>query len=369
MINEDMKSLAQVAGDLLLRMDADGVIYDAFGDARFLRTVEASQLKLCNLYQLLNVPNVGAVRSAATALQPGERAFFDDPAFGAHGRRIIVRKCQDDASRFTVAFSELRNQTLLARDAVEEHQLRAFREVVAARNLKAALQPIVDTRTGAVSHHEVLARFPFEGSPAPFIAAAERAGEISQLDSLMVDAAANRLSRLDDRLRLSVNISGDTIQRPELVDMLVRIIQSYAFDARRLILELTESSEIHDVAAASTSVDRLRETGVSVVLDDFGAGAASFGYLRYLNVDGVKFDGCFLMAEGAGARNNALLRSIANMCAELGMSAVGERVETERDRKTLLDAGVGLAQGWFFGRPTVDEAFFECGGPAQTAAA
>ena len=81
--------------------------------------------------------------------------------------------------------------------------------------------------------------------------------------------------------------------------------------------------------------------------------------MRYLNVDGVKFDGCFLATEASNVRNNALLRSIAGMCSELGMSAVGERVETEEDRQTLLKAGVTLAQGWLFGRPVIDDAFFE----------
>ena len=359
MTNDELKTLAHVAADLFIQTDVEGVITNAIGDARLLRTIDANQLLLANVFQILDVPDIGAIRRGAASLTAGERASFDDPLFGDHGRRISIRREQSPTEGLAFSFTRLENHTVLSRDRVEEHHLRAFRAAVADRDLKAALQPIVDTRTGRVSHYEVLCRFPFEGSPAPFIAAAERAGMISQLDSLMVDAAANMLSRHDEGLQLSVNISGDTIQRVELIDLLIRIINQYSFDARRLILELTESSEIQDVPTASNSVDRLRETGAKIVLDDFGAGAASFGYLRSLNVDGVKFDGCFLASGGNNSRNNALLRSIASMCAELGMSAVGERVETEDDRRILMEAGVGLAQGWFFGRPEISESFFE----------
>lgn len=105
----------------------------------------------------------------------------------------------------------------------------------------------------------------------------------------------------------------------------------------------------------------LRTCGVGVSLDDFGAGAASFGYLRALDVDGLKFDGSFLDATGSNVRGVALMRNISRMCAELGIASVGERVETQKERQLLLEAGVRFAQGYLFGAPVIDETFFARG--------
>jgi EAL domain-containing protein (putative c-di-GMP-specific phosphodiesterase class I) len=136
------------------------------------------------------------------------------------------------------------------------------------------------------------------------------------------------------------------------------VISGHEFVRSRLIVEVTESSEISDLDAAARSVSSLRASGVSVSLDDFGSGAASFSYLRALEVDSLKFDGAFLRNAGPGERGVALMRNIARMCAELGISSIGERVETEADRQLLLAAGVGFGQGYLFGRPVIDETFF-----------
>jgi EAL domain-containing protein (putative c-di-GMP-specific phosphodiesterase class I) len=159
-------------------------------------------------------------------------------------------------------------------------------------------------------------------------------------------------------MKLAVNISGQSFQRADIARELLDIIKAHEFKRSNLTLEITESSKILDLDTASDVVHALKKQGVSVVLDDFGAGAASFGYLRSLNVDGVKFDGSFLDGQVSNKRNKALMRAIVQMCNELGMTVVGERVETEADRQVLLETGVTLAQGYFFGRPEIDDKFF-----------
>jgi len=162
----------------------------------------------------------------------------------------------------------------------------------------------------------------------------------------------------DPDYRLAVNISGESLQRLEVVQELCAVISSHRFRRSRLIIEITESAEIEDIEMAARGVSCLRSNGISVSLDDFGAGAASFGYLRALEVDGLKFDGSFLQAPEHNLRSLALMRNVARMCAELGILAVGERVETEADRRLLLEAGVRYAQGYLFGPPVLDETFF-----------
>jgi EAL domain-containing protein (putative c-di-GMP-specific phosphodiesterase class I) len=173
-----------------------------------------------------------------------------------------------------------------------------------------------------------------------------------------VRAAADRLATVGDpAFRLAVNISGDSIQRPDVTDELCALVRGYRIDPGRLIVEITESSRIADIDAAARGVRRLRQAGLSVSLDDFGSGAASFGYLRALDVDSLKFDGSFLEDSGSSVRGLALIRHLARMCEELGVASVGERVETEADRALLMEAGVRYAQGYLFGRPVIDRSF------------
>ncbi len=351
--------IARSATDLLLETDINGTITFADGDGHLLNTVDVRMLVLSNLFQLINLPDLSKLQECFVSLRPGMRASFDDKSFAPNGRRITVQRCLEDTSVYKISLADLAQHTVLEDLQVDEHHIRAFRSSLASPELKAARQPVVCTQTGNLRHYEILARFPFEGSPYPMIVAAERRGIISELDCIMLDAVCQRLTHPSGHgLKLAVNISGQSMQRADISAELNRIIRAYDFNKDRLILEITESSQIHDIDTAANVVDLLKNTGVKVVLDDFGAGAASFGYLRSLNVDGVKFDGCFLNGQGSNVRNTALMRAISNMCNELGMSVVGERVENDTDRQTLLDAGVMLAQGFHFGRPEIDQSFF-----------
>jgi len=353
--------IAESACDLFLETDINGTILFAEGDARLLNTVDVRMLVLSNLFQLINLPDLSKLQESFISLAPGQRASFDDMNFASDGRRITLQRSSTDTTVYHLSFADLSQHTILENTQIDEHLVRAFRSSIASPELKVARQPIVCTQTGQIQHYEVLARFPFEGSPYPMIVAAEKRGIISELDCIMLDAVCQRLAESSATpLKLAVNISGQSIQRADIAAELIRIIRAYKFSRDQLILEITESSQMHDIETASNAVELLKKTGVKIVLDDFGAGAASFGYLRSLNVDGIKFDGCFLDGQRNNERNTALMRAISSMCHELGMSVVGERVENEDDQQTLLNAGVMLAQGYHFGKPQIDSSFFAC---------
>ncbi len=347
------------SSDLLLETERDGRIVTAEGDCHLLN--EQSVDKLCgrNLFDQLEVSDINTVRHQFLSLEPGQRVTFDDKDFAPAGRRISIKRSSVATQQYRVFLTDLINHHVLETRGADENLLAAFRTSITSPELSVALQPVVNCQTGDVHHYEMLSRFPVEGSPYPMIVAAEKRGIIHELDCIMLAAACNRLASLGDtNVQLAVNISGESIQRDDVIEKLGAIVDAARFDKQRLILEITESSHIHDIEKAARMVDQLRARKVQVVLDDFGAGAASFGYLRSMNVDGVKFDGCFLNGHGDKSRNAALMRAVVGMCKELGMSVVGERVETDTDRQTLLDAGVEFAQGYYFGRPEIDPAFF-----------
>ncbi|OYX48679.1 MAG: hypothetical protein B7Y90_09630 [Alphaproteobacteria bacterium 32-64-14] len=364
------RDFAFAAADLLVTSDAGGRIVDAQGDATLFHHPSADRLIGRNAIDLVSEAEGSRLREDLWSLAPGRRISWDDARSIEGGRRVVVQRSATSPNSFNFAVLRMPASIRVRGDSADEVMAERFRDAVMNGRLKAACQPVVETRSGAISHYEVLARFNGEDSPVGLIAAAEKSGQIAHLDYVMVSAAAARLEvNPDPEYRLAVNISGESLQRLDVIRELCAAISGRTFTRSRLIVEVTESAHIHDIEMAARAVEMLRECGVGVSLDDFGAGSASFGYLRALNVDGLKFDGSFLQAAETNRRGLALMRSVARMCAELGISSVGERIETESDRQMLIEAGVTYAQGFFYGRPVIDEQFFARGSIALRSAA
>ncbi len=353
------RDFAFAAADLLVSTDANGRIIEAEGDATLLHHPTADRLIGRNAVDLISEGEGSRLREELWALGPGRRLSWEDVSSIEGGRRIVIQRNSNALNCFNLIISRMPASARVRGDRMDEIMAERFRDAVMNGRLMAARQPVVETRSGAISHYEVLARFNGEDSPVSLIAAAEKSGQIAHLDYIMVSAAAAQLeANPDPDYRLAVNISGESLQRLEVIRELCAAISGRTFHRSRLIVEVTESAHIHDIETAARAVQTLRASGISVSLDDFGAGSASFGYLRALDVDGLKFDGSFLQDSDTNLRGLALMRNVARMCAELGITSVGERIETESDRRLLLEAGVKYAQGYFYGRPIIDEAFF-----------
>jgi EAL domain-containing protein (putative c-di-GMP-specific phosphodiesterase class I) len=354
-----LREFAFAAADLLVSTDASGRIIEADGDATLLHHPTADRLIGRNAVDLISEGEGSRLREELWALGPGRRLSWEDVSSIEGGRRVVIQRNSNAPNSFNFVISRMPSSARVRGDRMDEIMAERFRDAVMNGRLMAARQPVVETRSGAVSHYEVLARFNGEDSPVGLIAAAEKSGQIAHLDYIMVSAAAAQLAaNPDPEYRLAVNISGESLQRLEVIRELCAAISGHTFHRSRLIIEVTESAHIHDIETAARAVSTLRSSGISVSLDDFGAGSASFGYLRALDVDGLKFDGSFLQDSDVNLRGLALMRNVARMCAELGITSVGERIETEADRRLLLEAGVKYAQGYFYGRPIIDENFF-----------
>jgi len=353
------RDFAFAAADLLVSTDASGRITEAEGDASLLHHPTADRLIGRSAVDLISEAEGSRLREELWSLAPGRRLSWEDTGSIEGGRRIVIQRNVSSPNCFNFTISRMPSSARVRGDRVDEIMAERFRDAVMNGRLMAARQPVVETRSGAVSHYEVLARFNGEDSPVSLIAAAEKSGQIAHLDYIMISAAAAQLeANPDPEFRLAVNISGESLQRLEVIRELCAVISGHTFHRSRLIVEVTESAHIHDIETAARAVSTLRSSGISVSLDDFGAGSASFGYLRALDVDGLKFDGSFLQTSEVNLRGVALMRNVARMCAELGITSVGERIETESDRALLLEAGVKYAQGYFYGRPVIDETFF-----------
>jgi EAL domain-containing protein (putative c-di-GMP-specific phosphodiesterase class I) len=238
--------------------------------------------------------------------------------------------------------------TALARTMQEAE---SFRTLVRAREFALHYQPIVDLKTGAVHHFEALSRFNSEVSPANTIRMAEELALIEGFDLAVAEKALQRLRKPGSGLlRIAVNVSGASLASDTYVDALLRMTAAAPDERRRLIVEVTESAALADIAAANRRLGALREAGIKLCIDDFGAGAASFDYVHGLSVDTVKIDGKFVRDLERDPKARTVIAHLVELCGSLKLTTIGEFVETEAAAEILRSLGVDYAQGWLFGK-------------------
>ena len=223
---------------------------------------------------------------------------------------------------------------------------------VSQRRFTLAFQPVVDLNDGLLHHHEVLVRFENAHNSFALVRMAEEFDLIEELDRAIIEQVVRRLKA--DRTgaeRLAVNVSGLTITSPTFISSVEDLLRRDDRLKGRLLFEITESATIDDLALADRHIQRLRELGSLVCLDDFGAGAASLTYLQRLSIDIVKIDGRYVRELVAGGRDAAVVAHVVNLCRDLGVRTVAEMVETPEVEAAVRAAGVDFGQGWLYGRP------------------
>ncbi|MEE2861287.1 MAG: EAL domain-containing protein [Paracoccus sp. (in: a-proteobacteria)] len=220
-----------------------------------------------------------------------------------------------------------------------------------------AFQPIVQSgRTKVAAFYEGLIRIIDDtGRLVPlrdFMPQAETTELGRKIDCLSLSLGLRTLAE-DPSLRLSINMSARSIEYPDWINTLRRGLAEDPLLGERLILEITESSAMgmpHEVQGFMAEVQGY---GISLALDDFGAGYTSFRYLRDFCFDMIKIDGQFIRRISASPDNQVLTRALQSIAHHFDMFTVAESVETAEDASFLIDIGIDCLQGYYFGAPTI----------------
>jgi len=233
-------------------------------------------------------------------------------------------------------------------------KISGFKRIINQRRFNLKYQPIIRLDSGEPSYFEALVRFDEGRSPGEAISFCEDVGLSPELDLAIVGKVLEfLLNHPDKTLRVSVNLSGVSVQSDSFIRRLSNKLEPHLGTTipRQMIFEITESSENTDLEKVDHFVKTLQDQGFMVALDDFGAGAASFQYLHKLKVNHVKIDGQYIDGITTNQRNTLMIKHLVQLCRELGIELVAERVETPSQRKALMDLGVPYGQGYLFARP------------------
>ncbi|HET9352510.1 MAG TPA: EAL domain-containing protein, partial [Sphingomicrobium sp.] len=237
-------------------------------------------------------------------------------------------------------------------DEAEDHRLleQDVRQALGGDGLALAYQPIIDAGTGEVVGREALLRWrhPKRGDipPDQFIPIIEDAGLIHQIGDWVIREACAEAARWDGEMRVAVNISAAQLTGAGLAKTVLGALASTRLLPSRLELEVTESVFLGDDAATLASLERLRALGVRLVLDDFGKGYSSFGYLSRAHFAKIKIDQSFVRGAAEGAQDCvAIVNAILALARGLGVETTAEGVETERQAEVMRQLGCTQLQG------------------------
>jgi diguanylate cyclase (GGDEF)-like protein len=245
----------------------------------------------------------------------------------------------------------------------EEHQLMSIlKQAIKESLFTFEFQPIMSLSKKEVSHYETLLRLKDEHgqpiSPKEFIPVAERVGLIGDIDLWVVDRLFKLIGSFfkEDtiRIKLSVNISGPSLQDNYFVDRLVKLAKYYQVKPDMVVIELTETAYIDNLNKVMENLEFLNFKGFEIALDDFGVGFSSFSYMKELPLNYVKLDGSYVRNLKDNHKNQAFIESVVIMAKAFNMKTIAEYVEDKKTMKLLKSLGVDYAQGFYVGKSIYD---------------
>ena len=291
------------------------------------------------------IVSISATAGAAIGLTDGR-----DAETLLHRSSLALRRAKD-TSRGWFAFFKTGMDELVRQRALFENDLWN-----AVRNDEIApyYQPLVSLDDGKARGYEILARWTHATRgpipPDQFIPTAEASGAIGELTFNLLRRACREAVAAEGAPHLSLNLSPVQLQDEELAQKVLKVLEETNFPPERLEIELTEAALVTDLDAARTILHALRNKGVRIALDNFGAGHASLLQLRQLPFDKLKIDRSFVRRMTTDAESATLVRTIISMAKNLGLIVVAEGVETADQVKALSALGCDMAQGFHFGR-------------------
>lgn len=225
--------------------------------------------------------------------------------------------------------------------------------------LKAAFQPIIETRSGEVFGFEALARIPDSTcfkNIADLFPFAEKIGQLYPIETLCRRQAITSYSNVaQNKEMLFLNIDPQVLVDPEFASGHTRrLLSERGLSPSDVVLEITERSAIEDFSTFRKALDHYRNQGYLIALDDVGAGYSSLQSVAELHPDFLKIDRSLVQGVNTDPIKWALLETFVTFSKRIGCRIIAEGVETEEEMRTVVQLGVDYVQGFFVARPTFE---------------
>jgi diguanylate cyclase (GGDEF)-like protein/PAS domain S-box-containing protein len=251
-----------------------------------------------------------------------------------------------------------RDESHRAEIAARQGWLHRLRKAVEHDELVLHAQPIAPVGHDGPPQFELLLRMLDDGGelimPGTFLYNAERFGLIQAIDRWVLTRAVDLLHQYElhgMEIVLSVNVSPRTLNDVDIAQLLRELAAEHPIRDGSLVIEITETAAIADIGRVRQLADDIRALGCRLAIDDFGAGYATFYYLKHLSFDYIKIDGEFIKDLPHNATDQLVVRAVVDIARGLGAETVAEFVQDNETLGLLEKFGVGYAQGYHIGRP------------------
>ena len=270
-------------------------------------------------------------------------AMYQAKKDGKNRLRFFDQEMQEIINKRVAIESELRN-------AVENQQLHLYYQIQVDENNR-----VYGTECLIRWLHPELGLI----MPEQFIPMAEETGLIIPISRWGLETACKQLKAWESNSRtcdlvLSINVSPIQFHQADFVSHINALLNQYAINPKQLCLELTESLLIDNVSQVIATMNALKTIGIQFSLDDFGTGYSSLQYLKQLPLDRIKIDKSFVRNIVADDNDKIIVKTIISMAKSLNIQVIAEGVETEEQRRFLLENGCSQYQGYLFGKPVDD---------------
>lgn len=276
--------------------------------------------------------------------------------------RMAIRSIKGDYHKRVAYYNNTLRESILR----EQELIGDLDNAIAQEQFKMYLQPQMSTE-GKLLGAEALMRWvhPSKGMimPGDFIPVFEKNGLISDVDKFIWELACKQLRKWKDEgradLYISVNISPRDFYLLNIYQVFTDLVEKYELDPQNIKLEITETAIVMDFKRQLELIDKLRQTGFVVEMDDFGSGYSSLNMLKDIHVDVLKIDMAFLRKAKDEDRSKKILQMIISLSKQLDMPVITEGVETAEQVEFLTEMGCDMFQGYYFARPMEVEKFEE----------
>ncbi len=340
-------------GDLLARLGGDEFAVLAFNAPSDVTTAIAERILLA--FDLpFYIDGHAVFSSCSIGVVGADRQFHQEPADLLRDADTAMYRVKNAGRDSYAVF----NQQVRREVSDQMEQESALRNALKCTDeLLPYFQPIIDVSSGNIVALEALIRWNQPNgrviAPGLFLPALEGLRLIGRLDVYMLQRVVEILA-LPDHAHwptVHINCSSYSITRPEFASEVLSLLREQGVAPSRICLELTEGALVAEPEKARQAMKELADNGVSVVLDDFGAGFSSLSYVHQYHFSGLKIDKSFVLELTTSARSRAIVRAIVRMAESLGLSVVAEGVEDAETLELLRGMGAGQAQGYYFAVP------------------
>lgn len=346
--------------DMICRLGGDEfvVLVEDVEEAEHVRSVGRNLLQTLHNEMWLGGRSMRLSVSIGAAIYPLDGRELSELNRAAD---IAMYRAKESGKNQLVLYSAHMEQKALYRMLVQND----LRDGMARDELTVYFQPQVDASLHQLRGCEALVRWqhPVEGYLAPqlFLNYAEEHGLIRHLDYYVLRKACEACMRwrkqLGVEIPVGVNFSGAHFQSRALLASIKEILNTTGMPARLLMVEITESTLIEDPIMARQLVAEIRDIGVRIGLDDFGAGYSTLNYLRTLEVDTVKLDRTFCQFVHTDETEYRITKGIISLARDFGVELIAEGIENAEQLLVLQELGCNYIQGFYFSAP-LNEADF-----------